>query len=311
MNEGARVFISCGQATEEERDIAAAIAGRFKESGYEPYVAVEQQNLQGLTASIFQELRNAEYFVFVDFRREELPTSDGTRKFRGSLFSHQELAIATYREVQAVVLRESGVELSGISRYIQENATQFTVREHLPAIVSDEVRRRGWDPHWRDELSLSDEHPYYDEAQRIWHGQRYPTRSWHIPVMNRHKTKAAINCYAHLSDIVDLTSNQPVPVETIEVKWSGSTIPSALIPPKRRRSIDAFHVEDWTRIRRAESRRIGFNFFADWSGAYPQLEASREYELTYSVISENFPLVTGTFKVEFPGNPWDAKLIRC
>jgi hypothetical protein len=70
---GARVFISCGQAKEtDERIVAHRISERLKAEGYEPYVAVEEQTLAGLTENIFGWLRKSEYFVFVDFKREPL-----------------------------------------------------------------------------------------------------------------------------------------------------------------------------------------------------------------------------------------------
>jgi hypothetical protein len=64
----ARVFISCGQSKgTSEIDIAHRIAERLEEEGFDPYVAVEEQTLVGLTENIFGRLRNSEYFLFVDF----------------------------------------------------------------------------------------------------------------------------------------------------------------------------------------------------------------------------------------------------
>jgi hypothetical protein len=90
----ARVFISCGQSRgSDEEKTAHAIAERLIEMGFEPYVAVEEQTVAGLTGNIFERLRKSEYFVFVDFKREPLGS---TAVHRGSLFSHQELAIAAF-----------------------------------------------------------------------------------------------------------------------------------------------------------------------------------------------------------------------
>ena len=48
------MFISCGQAkgTDEER-IAAEIARRLQELGFDPYIAIQEQTLRGLKENIF------------------------------------------------------------------------------------------------------------------------------------------------------------------------------------------------------------------------------------------------------------------
>jgi hypothetical protein len=96
----ARVFVCCGQRVDsDEVAVAADIASRLVSLGYDPYVAAEQQSLRSLRENIFTSLRDSEYFLFVDFARERLLAGDGTAlDCRGSLFSHQELAIASYLE---------------------------------------------------------------------------------------------------------------------------------------------------------------------------------------------------------------------
>src|SRR5713226_3594799 len=72
-NVRARVFISCGQSKgTDEVQIADAIAAKLRTLGFEPYIAVGEQNLAGLTENIYNRLRNSEYFLFVDFKREPL-----------------------------------------------------------------------------------------------------------------------------------------------------------------------------------------------------------------------------------------------
>jgi hypothetical protein len=72
-NPRARVFISCGQnkVTDEER-IAREIGLRLSELGYDPYIAIQEQTLRGLKENIFGRLEESEYFIFIDFKREEL-----------------------------------------------------------------------------------------------------------------------------------------------------------------------------------------------------------------------------------------------
>jgi len=102
----ARIFISCGQSKKsDEIEVAKAIADRLRGRGFDPYIAVQEQTSQGLKENIFARLRNSEYFVFVDFKREKLGRS---QHYRGSLFSHQELAMASLLEIDVAVHSESG-----------------------------------------------------------------------------------------------------------------------------------------------------------------------------------------------------------
>jgi hypothetical protein len=92
----AKIFISCGQRTEKERSIANQVAGILESKGFDPYIAVQEQSLSGLVENVFHnQLKKSEYFLFIDFRREKLKAGKKP-KYRGSLFSHQELAVATF-----------------------------------------------------------------------------------------------------------------------------------------------------------------------------------------------------------------------
>jgi hypothetical protein len=141
---GARVFISCGQR-DGEREVAQAVAQWFASRGFRPYVALEAQSIQDVNSGIIGELRRADYYVFVDFRRERLVGAVADEPFRGSLFSHQELAIAYAMGFDhAIFFRESGVKLEGVCAYLASNATRFENRSDVPQLVADAVERRGW-----------------------------------------------------------------------------------------------------------------------------------------------------------------------
>jgi hypothetical protein len=103
----AKVFISCGQRRNtEEIEIARTISRRLISLGYDPYVATEEQTLKGVKENIFSQLTSSEYFLFIDFRRERIDELD---LCRGSLFSHQELAIASLIDMPLIAFQEEGV----------------------------------------------------------------------------------------------------------------------------------------------------------------------------------------------------------
>lgn len=85
----AQIFLSCVQDS-EERPIAQAIKERIEHPdhglGFDCFVASEQQDLTGLREIVFRYLEEADYFVFIDFRREELKKDKaGMGIHRGSL----------------------------------------------------------------------------------------------------------------------------------------------------------------------------------------------------------------------------------
>lgn len=210
----ARVFISCGQTkASNELDTAHRIRDRLQEQGFEPYIAVEEQTLQGLKENIFPQLQNSEYFVFVDFKREELvphhqrgTKQSPSQEHRGSLFSHQELALASFLDLELIAFQEKGVKRDdGLLRFLQANAKQFTDREHLPNIIADEVTRRKWNPHSRNELVLEG----YDQPRdAIVRGTSEWHRFFYVQVNNLHCRKTATNCYAYLEKAIRLGTHR-------------------------------------------------------------------------------------------------------
>jgi hypothetical protein len=63
----------------------------LRSEGFSPYVATQIQTILDLNGEIIRELKQADYYFLINFRREQI--TDST-EFRGSLFAHQELAVA-------------------------------------------------------------------------------------------------------------------------------------------------------------------------------------------------------------------------
>jgi hypothetical protein len=297
VNDGpARVFISCGQTKgTDEVQIAEAIRDNLQIMGFEPYIAVLEQSLAGLTQNIYERLRNSEYFLFVDFKRELLHGCTPV-VHRGSLFSHQELAIASFLDLHVLAFQENGVKPDdGIIRFLQTNAIAFNDRNTLVDIVTDSIRKcvteGKWDPTWRNELVL--ERKQHKPSEAHIGDMSGPLASYfHIDVRNRHRTKLAINCYVYLEKATRLSpSREEFPLRTVEFKWTGAVIPSVGIGPHSERSFDAFFLLN------DEPTTVRFNALTDSWEFHKALQGEGEYELAYLVMSENFPPARGTFKL--------------
>jgi hypothetical protein len=226
--------------------------------------------------------------LFVDFKREQLGT---TPDHRGSLFSHQELAIAAFINIEVAAFQEAGVKVGdGLIHFLQANAIQFSNRTGLPALIIENIQRRGWNSSWRRELVIKRVPQQYTESkERLLSGMMVDSRFFHIDVHNLHKEKLATNCYVYLEKAKRLPDTE-IPIKTTEFKWAGVGFPGVAIMPRSTRAFDAFH------IRVAEPTQIIFNALTDSSDFYPKLpKGPAKYELTYIIVAENFPPTRGTF----------------
>jgi hypothetical protein len=293
----AKVFISCGQSKDsDETTIARTIAKRLTSLGYDPYIAVEEQTLKGVKENIFNQLETSEYFIFVDFKRERLVTnSDEEQIYRGSLFSHQELSLASYLDIPFVAFQEKGIKQEdGLMRFLQGNSIQFSDRHLLSNVVADTIQQRGWKPNWKNQLSLERETEQFVDALRL--PEKAMARFFHIRVKNLHQLKAAINCYVYLEHVRNISNDEDIPIQTIEFKWAGYTLPNAIIGPNSNRSFDAFWVFHNT------PKSLNFNVFTDSSAFVPKIIGPGDFELTYTVISENFPPERAAFILHIDDN---------
>jgi len=311
----ARVFISCGQQKgTDEVNIAHKIAEKLENMGFEPYIAVEERTLKGVKENILQRLSESEYFIFVDFKRERLHkpkngSFEDTGKHRGSLFSHQELAIAAFLGIEVLAFREKDVkEQDGMLGFIQANCIEFSDRHMLPDFVAEKVREQEWNPNQRNELVLERDtadsecvsHAKVSFARREWKQARY----YYIRVKNRHQEKTARDCVAYLVSAKNLSTGETNPYdELVELKWKGVVTDRVAIPPNRFRFLDAFRIfYDKQHVVQAGINPVTI----DWEGYYElyKLEGPGNFELSYVVFSENFSPVKATFRLHI-GNRLD------
>jgi hypothetical protein len=219
--------------------------------------------------------------VFVDFKREQLATSTPTIH-RGSLFSHQELALASYLDIPLIAFQEDGVKTDdGILRFLQANATPFTDRHLLPSVIADEIQRRGWNSAWRNELCLERDDSQHVDA-RLGNTQLVG-RFFHVSVSNANRHQTAKNCYVYLEKVTKIDPVATIPVQAVEFKWAGYTLPNAHISPLSSRRFDAL----W--IPHDEPAQVQFSTYTDSTEFVPCLQGFGRYELHYAVVADNFP----------------------
>jgi hydroxymethylpyrimidine pyrophosphatase-like HAD family hydrolase len=312
----ARVFISCGQHHQQEKDMANRVKYELESRGYQTYVAVQQQSLRGVTENIFSRLKEYEYFLFIDFKRERLINENGKaiadkhgkKIYRGSLFSHQELAIAAYLQQtttlpEIIAFQEKGVRpLDGILGFVQANPDTFENENELVARVVKRLKGSQWTSTWQNRLELRrDDVNEFDDATQPSLGPYRKGRWYHITVENKHKGETAADCTGYVEDCYKILRgkgkekiNLPEPVE---LKWKGVTDKEVLIRPDHERSLDAFYVfkDSQDKIHLAVNQL--HVDFSDYLDAYV-LQGPGRFELTYIVYSSNFPPAKSTFTLD-------------
>jgi hypothetical protein len=297
-NYKAKVFISCGQKDDEEKEIANQISDRIRLLGFIPYVAVQQQTLNGLKENIFTNIETSEYFIFLDFKREKLESGQN----RGSLFSHQELALASYLKIPCITFQEEGIKRDdGLIWYLQSNCVQFKSRKNLINMVVERIKREKWDPRWKNQLKIIlDRNNLFVDVMDVTSTNL--GRYYHFKVNNSHRSKSALNCFAYLESITEVVSRQQFTFEHSELKWKGYPFPSLLIPPRSFRKVDAFWIEH------KSPKIMNFNVFSDYGGNIPKIIGPNMVELMYMIVSENFPIIKSKITVKIGSNIEDINV---
>ena len=278
----ARVFISCGQSDESERAVARRIFERLHNLGYEPYLAVEEQTLNGLIENIFGRLAASEYFVFIDFLREQFANLSD---HRGSLFSHQELAVAAYLRLDVVAIQEAGVrQLDGMMRFVQANAVSFSNRETVPELVEQEIKRHHWQPSWRCTLALERPPEQFKDAPCVDQEGRSAgkRRFFQAVVYNQHISRVAAHAYVYLDQIKRVGETPELAHNNTELKWTGYLLPFAVVRPGVRREFDCCWIHD----SKPSVARFD-NPFTDSSDP-TELVGPGKFQLRYSVVADGF-----------------------
>ena len=296
----ARVFLSCGQSkSSDEPALAEKIAQRINGLGFDCYVALAEQSLRGLRENIFGQLESSDFFVFIDFKRDELKSGGGTPICRGSLFSHQELAIASFLEIPALLFQERGVKpLDGMLGAMQANNHEFSDRAMLPSFVADHVagklREKEWRTDTRNSLSLQLANPQFTDAML---NTGINCRFYHIAVRNNHHRKAALSCYAHLDAVVNLRTEEVTRPKTIEIKWAGTLLPSVRIGPEAFREFDGI---DFCLTSPVQPK---FSPITDSPDYRLRLGGPGKYGLSFSVVSHTFGTTPSDFLLEYGTTP--------
>ncbi|NUM38791.1 MAG: hypothetical protein HUU52_06630 [Armatimonadetes bacterium] len=279
-----KVFISCGQHTEDERGIARQIADELSKFGFEPYVAVIEQTVEGLKNNLFRQLETSEYFLFIDFKREQIANS---ADHRGSLFTNQELAIASFLGLEAIGFQEVGVkQYDGMIGVMQLNAEPFRDRSGLVEQVLKRVHAQ-WRSRWKRaltfEVGLNPYNEFYSDATFHEDDGENQFRFHFLAVRNLHDRVSANDCQVYVTKLNLVDSALDLLRAGTELKWSGYMYPAVRIRPGTARLFDALVVPH------ASTKNAFLHSITDATDYFSRLCSEGTFEIEFEVTSSNFP----------------------
>jgi len=158
----------------------------------------------------------------------------------GSLFSHQELVLATFFDKDVLAFQESGVKKNdGILGTVQGNSILFSDSDHrlLSSLIADRISQLHWKEDWRNEITIEQEYTdgYVPATNQL-------LRWYHIELMNLHYKKIALYCIAYLENSKNISTGDEKTFPPVEFKWQALNVSRTVIPPRYARGLDAFFV---------------------------------------------------------------------
>lgn len=317
----ARVFVSCGQrpgrrdsVVVDELSVARLVGRELKAIGFVPYIATERQSLTGIVENVLFELRRSEYLVFLDFVRDVVkqPTG-GAVGFRGSLFSHQELAIAAYLGLDILGFQDERLSpRDGFVRYVQGNVYPFRAKDlaSLPKLVARQVRKRlqsgAWAVNWRRQLRIEADPPSTGPVNDELLG--LPTRWFHLRLFNDHRTRHAFNAEIFATKVRKSPVGSWRELPPIPLKFDYLKPPTNTVPSLESRKFAAFRAT----ITPAPQGVIAYNAHLIDNFAVNReftLSGPANYVLRVEAIAEDFDRVRRDFLIKI-GTTADRCLLR-
>lgn len=299
----ARVFISCGQASPEERLVAQNVSAWLSSQGFRPYVAVNVQTIPDLNSGIIGSLRDSDYYLFIDFPREPL---NATGEYRGSLYTHQELAAAYILNLSPMILiSHERVKNEGIKKFIVSNSPAFKTADEVPHLVQEAVSAAGWTPafsrHMSVTLRLENPCRYFDHTTGP---QGRQTRVLHGDVRNHRNDLPAKDTICRLAAITDAAGQRQSP-DTNLLKASGRNGYEHTIWPNSTCPFDLL------RLDLSSPPHIYLHSSLDFVPRSPIVTSTGTVIFHYELLSEGFPLLPFSVEIVNTGNHLTTTIQIC
>jgi hypothetical protein len=288
-----RVFISCGQNSTREVEIARRVAKLLHNRGFDPYVAKEVQNVFEINSGVIGELKNSDCYLFINFRREPIDR-EHRELYRGSLFSNQEFAAAYALGFdKIIVVNEKGVRSEGMLRYIGCNTEAFDTDDECLDVVEHALDLSGWEPGysrrlWTEQLRLESA-KYIHFTEEVMDG-----RFLSLDIANRRADLAAMETSGRLVGFRRRSEQSWIsssPFHRSLLKASGRKGFSHTVFPKSSEAFNILFMGSLFRSHAEPADGVYLNSALDVTPNPPLPLNPGEWELRYEFCAIGFPLL--------------------
>jgi len=296
---GATIFLSCGQSHlwPDEKKTAKLIETGLRALGFSVFLAVAKDTIQNLNSELLEYLKNADYYLFINFQRESITNGN----IRGSLYTNQELGMAYalgFDPSNMLLLSHEKVETAGLLGSMISNIDKFKNYDDVVQLAIASVERNHWTPDYSRKLSatqvainknVDDWRDRYNNRQL-----RHERIAW-VEVSNRRPDIVAFNCVAHLTSIGNKL-NSKLPLEdTFPIKCWGVDGYHHTIWPNSSGRFDLFGIE-------AETNHVFMHTqcdITDDSGCRtPIIKGTGQFILNYEIYADHFPITSFAIKLD-------------
>ena len=149
------VFISCGQYTDEEKELGKRVCDLVtKSTVFEGYFAQNQTTLKTLSENVLRRLYESVGLIVIMHHRGKI---EGRDVIRASVWIEQEIAMATLMEqvlgrpLHVALFIQHGIAIEGIRQQIQLNPIEFTSNDEVIARLREIL------PNWTKPLYVGEE----------------------------------------------------------------------------------------------------------------------------------------------------------
>jgi hypothetical protein len=300
----AKIFVSCGQKHERERAAAAAVKAMLEGLGFDVYVAIQAQSIEDVNSGIIRHLERSDYYLFVDFRREDLVDAAASlwhrRAARGSLFTHQELAVAYVFGFQDVLFfQEPGVQVEGLLAYLGANPIPFESNDELVASVCRSVGER-----WSVNYSRSLVAPRLRWSDGVIVTPRLNGRFLYVDVENRRRYEAALDTILRLEFISARGGARHACRDRSLLKVTGQPGFSQAIWPLSWGAFDLLMVD-------SQHQASVYLYSALDVPPQPIIQGVGQYTLDYAVLARGFPVLHFSVDLNLTGSIWATTATLC
>jgi len=303
----AKIFISCGQRTKEEIRFANEIKKLIRSKGYEPALSSDMHTLKGVNECLIAEMEKADYYLFVDLKREKIEDNKKI-EYRGSLYTHQELAWAYLLKLDNVIFlqqEEKGFRSEGLLAYWLNNPIKFKnlkLDNGLKKNISQKMAALNWNSAYSRHFEVGlDKKPktffIYED-----HSGKMNQYIWLAEINNLRNDKPARNCTAVLWKINDKDSP-----DKSNLKWAGrKEAYTGFIRPNDSIKLDLFAISY------RDPYKVYLHTDTDVYPREPIKNKKGIYKLAYRIYADDFPMKEFTVRLEITGK-WSttkASLLR-